>query len=81
MPFGGVVGVLVSLGLAAAWAGVFRRMGWSPWWGLVMIVPGLNVISFIVLSGVLSFQRWPIEQKVADLEEELDGLRGRLSRC
>ena len=75
MPVGVGFGILISILLAVAWSGIFRRMGWSPWWGLIMIVPGANVISVVVTSVVLFFQRWPIELRLAQLEEEVESLR------
>ncbi len=75
MPVGIGFGILIAVLLAVAWSGIFRRMGWSPWWGLIMIVPGVNVISIVVTSVALFFQRWPIETKVMELEEELERLR------
>ena len=75
MPVGVGFGILISVLLTVAWAGIFRRMGWPPWWGLIMIVPGANLISVVVTPMVLFFQRWPIELKLARLEEEVASLR------
>ncbi len=59
--------------VAVAWYRIFRRLGWPPLLGLTMILPP----AIIVVSAVMYFQRWPLEQKVEELEQELERLRGR----
>lgn len=34
---------------------IFRKAGYSPWWGLLMVVPIVNV----VLLYFLAFSTWP----------------------
>jgi len=52
--------------LAVVWARIFRRMGWSPWYGVLMVIP----LSIFILPLVLAFQKWPIEQRVEELERQ-----------
>ncbi len=48
------VGLLaLCVGLFAA---VFRQAGYTGWWGLVMVVPLVNVIAFVVLA----LREWPV---------------------
>jgi peptidoglycan/LPS O-acetylase OafA/YrhL len=65
--------IVVLVLFAVAWVGIFRRLGWSPWWGILMVVP----LSFLVTTLVLWLQRWPIERRVAELEAEVARLQGR----
>ena len=59
--------------VGVAWYRIFSRLGWHPLWGLTMILPP----AVIVLTAVMYFQRWPLEKKVEDLEQEIERLRGR----
>jgi hypothetical protein len=34
---------------------ILRRAGFSPWWGVLMVVPLLN----LVLMWVFAFAKWP----------------------
>ena len=34
----------------------------------------------IVVSAVMYFQRWPLEKKVEDLEQEIERLKGQTSQ-
>lgn len=71
MPY--VLGVLVIGALLAyAWSRVFRRIGWPPWLAVVAVIP---LIAAVVLV-VVAFSRWPLEDRVAELERELARLRG-----
>ena len=62
-------GVILYVLMAAAWFRIFKRLGWPGWWGLAMVIPPLIFI--------LSFQKWPIERRLQELEEELDRLGAR----
>ena len=35
--------------------------------------------AIIVVSAVMYFQRWPLEEKVKELEQEIARLRGQIS--
>ena len=61
------LGIIVSVMMAAAWYRIFRRLGWSRWGGLTMLIAP---VMFIV-SGVMYFQKWPIERRIEELEQEL----------
>ncbi len=71
-----VVGFFLLVLFAVAWYRIFRRLGWPPLLGLTMILPP----AIIVVSAVMYFQRWPLEQKVAELEQEIERLRGQTSQ-
>ena len=68
-----LVGVVIIVLLAAAWARIFKRLGWSKWWGLTVLVPPV----IYLVSVVMFFQQWPIERRVKELEEELARLGAR----
>ena len=60
---GSVVWVILSLGIAAyslycAWC-IAKKAGYEPWYGLLMIVPILN----LVLLYFFAFTEWPIEKQ------------------
>ena len=64
-------GLILVVLLAAAWSRIFKRLGWSGWWGLTMFVP---LLSLIVVSGVLYFRQWPIERRLEELEQKVNRL-------
>ena len=65
MPF--LFGIVVFVVLAAVWTRIFRRLGWSPWYAVLMLIP----LAFLIASVVVAFQKWPIERRVEDLEREV----------
>ena len=71
-----VVGFFLFVLVAVAWYRIFRRLGWPPFLGLTMILPP----AVIVVSAVMYFQRWPLEKKVEDLEQEIERLKGQTSQ-
>ena len=62
-----LLALVVFVVLAAFWAGIFRRLGWSPWFALLMVIP----LASLVIVLVLAFNKWPIERRVEELEREL----------
>ena len=66
-------GLVLFVLLAAAWARIFKRLGWSKWWGLAVLLPPV----IYIVSVVMLFQQWPIERRVKELEEELERLGAR----
>lgn len=38
---------------------ILRKMGYSPWWVLVSLIPVLSTIGL----WVLAIKRWPVEQR------------------
>ena len=38
---------------------ILGRMGLSPWWGILVIIPYVNFIAL----WVLAFARWPVEER------------------
>ena len=63
--------LVVWVVLGAVWSRVFRRIGWSPWYALLMVIP----LSIFILPLVLAFNKWPIERRVEDLEREVSRRR------
>ncbi len=55
MPY--LIPLIIYLAVSLTWARIFRRIGWSRWLALLMIVPIAN----IVLYFAFVFMRWPIE--------------------
>ena len=60
-------GIILFVLLAAAWSRIFKRLGWSSWWGLTVLIPPV----IYIVSAVMYFQRWPIERRLEELEQEL----------
>ena len=67
--------LILPVFLAVAWFRIFKRLGWSGWWGLTMFVAP---VAIIVVSAVMYFQRWPIETRLEELEIELERVRAQL---
>ena len=65
MPY--LIPLIIYLAVALTWARIFRRVGWSRWLALLMIVPIAN----IVLYFAFVFMPWPIEDTYTPLP--LDG--------
>lgn len=51
--------VIVYLGLAYLVARILGRLGFSRWWGLISLIPYLNIVGLCVLAYV----KWPIERR------------------
>jgi uncharacterized membrane protein YhaH (DUF805 family) len=56
-----VVAVFFALAFLAFWswvlARVFSKAGYSPWWGLLGLIPGLGALACILM---LAFGDWPV---------------------
>ena len=61
--------------VAVAWYRIFRRLGWHSLLGLTMILP----FAVFVVSTVMYFQRWPLERKVEELEQEIERLKVQIT--
>jgi hypothetical protein len=57
------VGVFVTLLVTGAMMVVCRRAGYSAWWGLLTLVPVVNVFMLCVLA----VRPWPLERELAQL--------------
>ena len=42
-----------------AWAAIVKKAGFSPWWGLLSIVPLVN----IAMLFVFAYSKWPIDDR------------------
>jgi hypothetical protein len=49
--------------ITAASISICRRAGYSGWWGLLMLVPIVDVIFFLIFA----WRTWPIERELAAL--------------
>ncbi|GAA5444689.1 hypothetical protein Misp06_02879 [Microbulbifer sp. NBRC 101763] len=49
---------VILLGPLLIFGSVAKKAGFSRWWGLLLIVPVVN----IVLVWVLAFVKWPVEE-------------------
>lgn len=60
-----VAGACAILGLffALAWCRIFARAGFHPALGVLMLLPGANLVLFLALA----FVRWPRERELASL--------------
>ena len=43
-----------------AWCTIVRKAGFSPWWGLLSIIPLVN----IALLFVFAYSKWPMDGQV-----------------
>ncbi|MBI4312298.1 MAG: hypothetical protein HY681_11015 [Chloroflexi bacterium] len=58
--------IAVALSLAFwgyIWTRIFEKVGYTRWWGLVMLVPVLNLVALVVFA----FSVWPIEAELRRL--------------
>lgn len=51
--------------LVCLWASValVKKTGFAGWYGLLLVIPVINVIGFFLLA----FREWPVEQEVREL--------------
>lgn len=69
--------VIAAIGLAVAayvWSRIFWKAGWGKWTGVLMVVPIVNMLMLFTLA----FSRWPVHDRLEELEHELRELRARL---
>jgi len=55
-----LVYALLTLGL---WGTIFVKAGYSGWWGLLMLIPGVNLVMIIIFL----VRQWPIQREVREL--------------
>ena len=54
--------VLVFIGVPVwAWCTIVKKAGFSPWWGVLSIVPLVN----IAMLFVFAYSKWPTDSQVA----------------
>jgi len=70
------IGAATLLVFTLAWCRIFKKAGHSSAMGLLMLVPGLNVIMMLVLG----FTSWPVEREVKMLRGIKDAVRRSDSR-
>jgi hypothetical protein len=74
--FGGlcfIIFALVMVGLAVfIWGTIFKKAGYSFWFGLLMLVPIGNLIWLLIFA----FSKWPIEQELEHYRGQLGGYTG-----
>ncbi len=61
-----MIPILFVLGLIVwcyVWSRMFAKMGYDRWWGLVMVVPLVNVVVLVLLA----FSEWPLEAEARRL--------------
>lgn len=56
-----IIILLLVLPMLWATARILRRLGFSGWWCLAILVPFGNIVGLVVLAWV----RWPVEQDAA----------------
>lgn len=55
----GIVAILVAIVWAVGWMRIFGRAGHSSWYGLLMVVPLVNVVLWIWFAFG---EQWPIQR-------------------
>lgn len=65
---------LQAIVLVVAWSRIYYRIGWPVWYGLAMFIPFVNV-AFVTF---VAFSKWPIEQHMEAMEQDLKGMHGEL---
>ena len=66
--------ILAALGLLVTgyvWSRIFWKAGWGQWTGVLMLVPIVNVVMLVMLA----FGRWPVHDRLEQMENELRELR------
>jgi len=64
---GEIVGVQLFFGMIAAiWAVLLQKAGYSPLWALCIFLPGINII----VVAFLIFKDWPIETELRELRQK-----------
>lgn len=58
--------------IAAIWGRIFAKAGYPAWYGLVVFLPGANVIAVLYFA----FAQWPIEREMRELTDRF-GLNWR----
>ncbi len=65
------VGGAVFMLFALAWCRIFRRAGYHSAMGLLMLIPGVNIVMF----AQLAFRSWPIEREMKPLRSIKEAVR------
>ena len=58
-----LIPLIIYLAVTLTWMRTFRRVGWSKWLGLLMIVPIVNIVLYLAFV----FMPWPIEDTLTPL--------------
>jgi hypothetical protein len=69
----GAIYLVVAIAMLWAWVRILRQAGYSAWYSLLALVPGLNVAMFFVFA----FREWPVRREVSLLRRT--ALRSDLS--
>ena len=62
-----LLALLIVLTFTWVWMVIFHKAGWSSWWGLLMLVPIVNLAT----AAFLMFREWPIQREVRELRQRL----------
>lgn len=57
--------IFIFTQVVAFWK-IFRKIGIEGFWGILAIIPGLNVFMIFYLA----FSKWPIENKLKELQKD-----------
>jgi uncharacterized membrane protein YhaH (DUF805 family) len=69
----GAIYLVVAIAMLWAWLRILRQAGYSGWYSLLALVPGVNVAMFFVFA----FRDWPVRREVSLLRRT--ALRSDLS--
>ena len=66
---------LITAGVAIiAWWRIYLRIGWPPFMAVVMAIPFINMVAILYVA----FTKWPIEDRLTALQDDLKGRHGEL---
>ena len=55
-----LVVILALILVVLPFASIFKKAGYSRWWGLLMLLPFVNYLAILFLA----IAKWPIQEKV-----------------
>ena len=67
MPF--VLGLAAVVLLSFSWWRIFAKAGYGGWFGLLALIPGVNLL----MLTLLAFSDWPVLAELRQLRERLEG--------
>jgi len=63
----GLLGILLILSVITGWCKIFKKAGYPAPWGILMLIPLLNLIMFFIFA----YKEWPIKKESNGLKSNL----------